>query len=65
MVQKFSKKALGTTIESGMPASEDAVVVIAEDTDPGKIQLKAKNRNAIMQLQSLPAWRFILGSILV
>jgi hypothetical protein len=43
MVQKFSK-ALGTTIESGMPASEEAG--IAEDTDPGKIQLKAKNRNA-------------------
>jgi hypothetical protein len=44
MVQKFSK-ALGTTIESGgMPASEDAV--IAEETDAGKLQLKAKNRNA-------------------
>jgi hypothetical protein len=27
-----------------MPASEGAV--IAEDADPGKIQLKAKNRNA-------------------
>jgi hypothetical protein len=42
-MQKFSK-ALGADKESGMPASEDAV--IAEDTDPGKIQLKAKNRNA-------------------
>jgi hypothetical protein len=43
MVDKFSK-ALGTTMESGMPASED--VVIAEDTEPGKIQIKVKNRNA-------------------
>jgi hypothetical protein len=43
-VQKFSK-ALGADKESRtMPASGDAV--IAEDTDPGKIQLKAKNHNA-------------------
>jgi hypothetical protein len=42
-VQKFSK-ALGADKESAMPASEDAV--IAEDTEPGKNQIKAKNRNA-------------------
>jgi hypothetical protein len=42
-VQKFSK-ALGADKESGMPASEDAF--IADETEPGKIQIKAKNRNA-------------------
>jgi hypothetical protein len=42
-VHKFSK-ALGAARESGMPASEDAV--IAGTTDEGKLQLKAKNHNA-------------------
>jgi hypothetical protein len=42
-VQKFSK-ALGADKKSDMPASEDAT--IAEDSDAGKLQLKAKNRNA-------------------
>jgi hypothetical protein len=42
-VHRFSK-ALGAVRESAMPTSEDAV--IAEETEEGKLQLKAKNRNA-------------------
>jgi hypothetical protein len=43
-VQKFSKALGAPDKESAMPASEDAT--IAEDSDAGKLQLKAKNHNA-------------------